>query len=184
MCLGWHRAFDSIDLKARIRIKAIVCDGHRGILLETNDRNWSIQRCHFHLLARIQSRKSRFAIARNKDEAHYIFRHVNIVLKSRNDRDVQTSLNLLEEVGWLSKSKEIRNILKGFTTNYRDFRSYILHPGLRLPTTNNTAESLASLIAHLKNRLRGFPTMNSFAKWVIALLKFRQQMKCNEHQLH
>lgn len=179
---GWHRAFSRIHQTILIRIKAVVCDGHRGILLGARDRAWIVQRCHFHLLARIQGRRSRFATGRNKKEATDIFHHVGVVLKSIDNKQVQKSLNLLEEIGWLSSSKEIRTVLKGFATNYQDFRSYVKYPELNLPTTNNTAESLASVIGHLKIRMRGFPTMNSFVKWIIALLKFRQTIQCNKYQ--
>lgn len=179
---GWHEAFSKINLSIMNRIKAVVCDGHRGILLEARDRRWVIQRCQFHFLARIQSRRSRFATARHKDEAFKIFHHADIVLKSKNEKEMLESLNILEEIGWISKSKEIRSVLKGFVNNYKDFRSYITYPELNLPATNNTAESLASMIGHLKIRMRGFPTMNSFTKWITAFLKFRQIVKCNKYQ--
>lgn len=179
---GWHQAFEKLDQSVLNRIKAVVCDGHRGILYEARDRKWVIQRCHFHLLARIQSRRSRFAIARHREEANKIFHHVNIVLKSRNPKEIQESLTILEEISWLSKSKEIRTVLNGFGNKYEDFRSYISHPELNLPTTSNTAESLASTIGHLKIRMRGFPTINSFVKWIVAFLKFRQSIKCNKYQ--
>ena len=179
---GWHEAFGRIDGAILKRVRAVVCDGHRGILFQAKDRHWVIQRCHFHLLARIQSRRSRFAIARHRDEANTIFHHVDIVLKRGDEKEIQQSLNILEEISWLSKSKEIGNVLKGFTTNYRDFRSYMTYPELNLPATSNTAESLASIIGHLKIKMRGFPTMNSFTKWITALLKFRQRIKCNKYQ--
>ena len=179
---GWHGAFLSIDRAIMARIKAVVCDGHRGILLEAHDRNWIVQRCHFHLLARIQSRRSRFATARNKEEARKIFYHVQNVLKSGDEKEIRESLNLLEEIGWRSTSKEIRTVLNGFRTNYKDYRSYLTSPELNLPTTSNAAESLASMIGYLKIRMRGFPTMNSFVKWIIALLKFRQTIQCNKYQ--
>ena len=181
---GWHEAIARINRPILTRIKAVVCDGHRGILFEARDRKWMIQRCHFHLLARIQGRRSRFATARHREEARKIFHHLGIVLKSLDKKQIQNSLNILEEISWLSKSKEIRTVLRGFTTNYNDFRSYIMYPELNLPTTNNTAESLASVIGHLKIRMRGFRTMNSFAKWIVALLKFRKSIKCNKYQPH
>lgn len=179
---GWHEAFGKIQLSITGRIIAVICDGHRGILFEARDRHWIVQRCHFHLLARIQSRRSRFAIARHKEEASAIFHHVNVVLKSTNEKALQESLNILEEIGWLSKSREIRTVLSGFITKYKDFRSYLIYPELNLPTTSNSAESLASMIGHLKIRMRGFPTLHSFTKWILALLKFRQRIKCNKYQ--
>jgi hypothetical protein len=179
---GWHQAFESVPPAILECVKAVVCDGHRGILYEAKDRKWIIQRCHFHLIARIQSRRSRYILSRNKEESKKIFSHVGVVLKSTDQKQVQKSLNILEEIGWTSKSKEIGTTLNGFATNYENFRSYIDYPELNLPITSNTAESLASTIADLKRRMRGFPTMNSFEKWIIALLKFRQNIRCNKYQ--
>jgi hypothetical protein len=179
---GWHQAFENVPPAILGRVRAVVCDGHRGILYEARDRNWIVQRCHFHLIARIQSRRSRYALSRNKEESKKIFNHVGVVLKSTEQKEIQKSLNILEEIGWISKSREIRTTLNGFATNYKNFRSYIDYPELNLPITSNTAESLASTIADLKRRMRGFPTMNSFEKWIIALLKFRQNIKCNKYQ--
>jgi hypothetical protein len=179
---GWHEAFLTIDHSILRRSMAVVCDGHRGILYEARARRILVQRCHFHLIARIHGRRSRFVTARNKPEAHKIFRHVDTVLKNKNEEQVQIALDTLEKISRLSSSKEIRTILRGFGTNYRDFRTYMTHPELNLPTTNNTAESLASTIGYLKIRMRGFPTLNSFTKWITTLLKFRQRITCNKYQ--
>lgn len=179
---GWNRAFKTLDSSVTSRIKAVVSDGHKGILLEAKDYGWVVQRCQFHLLARIQGRRSRFALGKHKEEANEIYHHVCVVFKNLDQKTIQSSLNILEEIGWHSTSNEIKLTLRGFVTNYRDYRSYITHPELNLPTTNNTAESLASTVGYLKIRMRGFPTMQSFEKWVTALFKFRKSIKCNKHQ--
>lgn len=177
--LGWRMAMDTIPVSVMNRIRAIVCDGHRGLVGAGLRNRWVIQRCQFHLLARIQSRRSRFRIARNKKEAEAIFAHVRVVLSSTDETAVNASLVTLEQIGWKSTSPEIRNVLSGFVKNYRDYRSYLTHPSLHLPTTTNTAECLASAVADLKQRMRGFPTLRSFERWIIALLKFKKQIACN-----
>lgn len=177
--LGWRKAMDTIPVSVRHRILAIVCDGHRGLISEGFWRGWVIQRCHFHLLARIQSRRSRFRIARHQEEAGMIFKHAHVVLASMDEVAVTRALVALEDIGWQSTSPEIRKVLSGFVSQYRDYRSYLKRPHLHLPTTNNTAESLASIIADLKRRMRGFPTLRSFERWIIALLKFKKTIACN-----
>lgn len=176
---GWRMAMDTIPTPVMSRIQALVCDGHVGLVQEGFWRKWVIQRCHFHLLARIQSRRSRFRIARNKEEAVKIFARVRAVLSCTDAAVVNASLAALEEIGWNSTSPEIRKILSGFVKNYRDYRSYLTHSALHLPTTNNTAECLGSAIADLKQRMRGFPTLRSFERWITALLKFKKQIACN-----
>lgn len=176
---GWKAAMDSLPETVRKRVVALVCDGHNGLLTEAKWRAWPLQRCHFHLLSRIQSRRSRWKIARHKVEAEKIFRHAHRVLEHPNECEIQDSLTVLEEIGWTSGSPEIRKVLSGFVRNFRDHRLYLKRPDLHLPTTNNTAESLASSIADLKYRMRGFPTLHSFTHWVIALLKFKKKIACN-----
>lgn len=181
-CERWRRAIETIPKEILCRIRAIVCDGHVGLVTEGLWRNWIIQRCHFHLLARIQSRRSRFQIARHKQEAEKIFTHLYVALAHPDAVRITESLNILEEISWLSTSPEIRKVLSGFVRNYKDYRSYLVHPGLHLPITNNSAESLASSIADLKHRMRGFKTSYSFQCWIVALLKFKRQVKCRGYQ--
>ena len=157
----------------------MISDGHLGLVHEGLWRGWVIQRCHFHLLARIQSRRSRFATARNRKEAEEIFRLARIVLAHADETAIQQPLVRIEEIGWNSTSPEIRKVLSGFVKNYQQYRSYLRHPELHLPITNNTAESLASSIADLKHRMRGFPTLRSFSQWIVALLKFKKSIACN-----
>lgn len=180
--LGWREATNTISKSILPRIKAIVCDGHRGLLSEALWRGWIVQRCQFHLLARIQSRRSRFRIARHRDEAEAISKHTQYILKHPIEQELRKSLNSLEEIGWHSKSPEIQKVLSGFVRNYQDYRSFLTHPELNLPTTSNTAECLASTIADLKRRMRGFRTRDSFCSWIIALLKFKRKIKCNGYQ--
>lgn len=176
---GWKMAIDSLPETVKKRVVALVCDGHNGLLAEAKWRGWLLQRCHFHLLARIQSRRSQWKIARHKAEAETIFHHVRRVLEHPDEHKITDSLAVLEEIGWTSTSPEIRKVLSGFVRNFGDYRLYLNRPDLRLPTTNNTAESLASSIADLKRRMRGFPTLHSFTSWIIALLKFKKKVACN-----
>jgi len=136
---GWSEAFETIPETAQIRIKALVCDGHVGLVGEAKEKRWVLGRCHFHLLARIQSRRSLSFIARNKKEAEIIFLHVRTILYGRNEQSILTSLNVIEEIGWISSSPTIRTTLSGFVKHYEDYRTYLEYPDLHLPTTNNTA---------------------------------------------
>lgn len=176
---GWSEAFETIPHSVQIRIKALVCDGHIGLVEGAKWRMWVLGRCHFHLLARIQSRRSLSFIARNKKEACTIFSNVRTVLYGKNEESIRIALNVIEEISWISSSPTIRTTLSGFVRHYEDYRTYMKYPKLHLPITNNTAESLASLIGGLKYKLRGFKTEDSLKSWVSALLKFKKKIKCN-----
>lgn len=175
---GWKQALHTISPSIKTRITAIVCDGHNGLIIEAKLSHWIIQRCHFHLIARLQMRLS-WRIPEKRMNTEIIFSHIYTILQSRDLMAVHRSLAVLVVKRKDSSSKEIRRILAGFITNYQHYRSYLVYPEYNLPTTNNSAESLASSIADLKHRLRGFPTITSFKQWVMALLKFKKKITCN-----
>lgn len=175
---GWNRAFDTIPDSVRSRIVALTCDGHTGLVSEARWRNWKLQRCHFHLIARLQSRRSRWRKGRHKEEAGRIYERVKVVLESQNIAEVAKAVNELEEIGWTSTSPEVRTILNGLTTNYADYRTYLKYPNLYLPTTNNTAETFVGLVEELSRRGRGFKTIKAFNEWITVLIKTRKKIFC------
>lgn len=176
---GWGEALDTLPYATRSSITAIVCDGHSGLVNYARWSNWLIQRCHFHLIARIQSRRSRWKQSRHKEEGEKIYKLVNRILTNRSEKTFTSTISEIEEIGWLTKSPDLSRALLGFVNNYRDFRTYIYHPELNLPTTSNTAESFISCIEGLCHRARGFSSKNSFEKWIFALVKHKKKIKCN-----
>lgn len=178
-CLGWRRAINTLPPAVRASIQAIVCDGHVGLVSEAKWSSWLIQRCHFHLIARLQSRRSKWRTSRHQDEGKRIYRLVSKVLTAPNEKSLLKPLILLEEIGWLSSSPEIRKTLSGFVRNYEDYRTYLKYPELRLPRTNNTVEAFIGLIQNLCHRTRGFSTLDSLKEWIEALIKYKKFIKCN-----
>ena len=65
-----------------------------------------------------------------------------------------------------------------FLANYQDYRTYLSHPTLRLPTTNNTAETLVHLIETLSQKARGFRRVQTLNEWITVLIKVRKQIYC------
>lgn len=175
----WRLAINSLPTAILPRIRAIVCDGHRGTVNYAKNHKWIIQRCQFHLIAAIQGRRSRWKHSRHRKEAEYIFNLVHQVLKDNDEVKIPALLLKIEDCALSTTSKELRRVLLGFVNNYEDFRNYFYHPELNLPTTTNTAESFISSIEELCHRLRGFPTLESFEKWIEALTKYRRKIKCN-----
>ena len=92
---------------------------------------------------------------------------------------VQTTINELEVIGWTHRSPELRRVLTGFVNHYDDYRTYLTHPALRLPTTNNTVESLNSIIEKARKRANGFRSLKATHTWIIVALKTRGRIACN-----
>ncbi len=100
------------------------------------------------------------------------------MLTQETDEGLTAALSRIEEIGWTTTSKKLKIALLGFVTHAKEYRTYITHPELNLPTTNNTAESMNALIQSLAGRAHGFRTVASFNAWIIALCKEHKTIKC------
>jgi len=176
---GWSEALERLPKKAKSSIFVLVCDGHGGLVNCARKYGWLVQRCHFHLIARLQSRRSKWKTGRHQEEGKRIYRLVNKVLTIKKEKAILKALVELEEIGWLSSSPEIARTLSGFIRNYKDYRTYLEHPELNLPRTSNTAESFIGCIQKLCQRARGFASLESLEAWIEALIKYKKFIKCN-----
>ena len=175
---GWRLAFDSLSPDVMGRVVALTCDGHNGLVYEARYRGWLLQRCHAHLIMRIQSRRSRWYSSQHKAEGEEIYRLVKRALTEPNEQALQPILSRIEEMGWQTSSPDLRRTLLGFVTNHQDWRTYLKHLDLNLPTTNNTAESFGSCVNELVHRARGFRSRTALIKWIAALIKNKKTLKC------
>jgi hypothetical protein len=177
--LGWHEAFKRLPLKTKAAIVALVCDGHIGLVSTAKRENWILQRCHFHLVARLQSRRSKWHLSRHGDEGRLLYAFVSNVMNNTSLDSISTSLERLHEYLQTSPLGELRNIIMGFTKHYMDYRSYLTYPTLNLPRTNNAVESMIGSIRSFCSRARGFRTISALTAWVDAVLKSKQRITCN-----
>lgn len=175
---GWHEAFAAVPGELLSRIKALVSDGHNGLILEAGYRGWLMQRCHFHLIARLQQHRSRWMRGLHEREGKRIYALIMQALETRSPRILARSLAHLAVVGRTTTSREVRRILSGFLTNHADYRTYLRYPELHLPTTSNTAEAFVGIIRDLCRRARGFRTVRTMNQWIDALVKARKTIKC------
>ena len=177
--LGWREAFERLPVVTRRKIRAVVCDGHRGPVNYAKQHRWLIQRCHFHLLAAIQGRRSRGRKSRHSIEGQRIYSLVKRCLETTNEADAQTLVYQIENESLDTKSPQLRIILRGFVNFYEDYRQYHYHPELHLPTTSNAAESFIGSIEELCHQTRGFVSPVAFQAWIFALAKLKQTITCN-----
>lgn len=175
---SWQQAFETVPVAIRSRVKALVCDGHRGLVNFAKREHWLIQRCHFHLLAAIGGRRSRSRRSRHWAEGQRIYQLVKAVLTTADEVIVPRLLQQIDDEALTTSSPELRKYLRGFVTAWEDFRSYRYHPELNLPTTNNTAESLAGCLTELLHRARGFSSLSAIEKWFAAFVKYKKTIKC------
>ena len=176
---GWREAFERLPVATRRKIKAVVCDGHRGPVNYAKQHEWLIQRCHFHLLAAIQGRRSRGRKSRHSIEGQRIYSLVKRCLETADEAEAKALIYQIDDESLNTKSPQLRIILRGFVNYYEDYRQYCYHPDLHLPTTSNAAESFIGSIEELCHRARGFVSPATFQAWIFALAKLKQTITCN-----
>lgn len=181
-CLGWHEAFGLLTIETKAFVRALVSDGHSGLLSVAKQQGWIIQRCNFHIIAKIQGRRSRWARSRHREMGEKLYKLLNIILTNRNETIVQKALLELTDIRLVIGSTQLKRYLSGFIRNYHQYRSYLVYADLRLPRTSNSAEALIGQIRKLCNRAHGFRTISSLTLWITALLKFKKTITCNGFQ--
>ena len=176
---GWSRAFASLDPDVFKRITALACDSCSGLLGFAKRQGWVVQRCHFHLLARLSHHCSQRKFGKNPILGRHFQKLANIVITSTNEEQVTTALNELQEMKIHAMSKSFKTVLSGFLKHYQEYRAYINYPQLGLPNTSNTAEHFNSCIRDLQYRARGFRSFKSLSAWIEVLVKSSKTVTCN-----
>lgn len=177
--LGWQRAFNMLPPEVHRLIVALVCDGHKGLYSVARRNKWKIQLCIFHILAKIQGRRSRWAYSRHREEGTRLYQLLKKALTSISQQNVSDALIELEELRIQTRSPQLKGYLSGFIKRHRLYRTYLIHPELHLPRTSNSTESLIRMIRKLLSRTHGFRTKDSLIHWIEVLLKSKQTMACN-----
>lgn len=179
VALGWQEAFALIPPAVLTRIQALVCDGHSGLVYMAKNNNWVLQRCHFHLLARIAHNASFGPLGKNYGVGLRVRNLVQVVLYSVDMQAVTLALEALKRIKVTITSRNFKTVISGFILHYEDYRSYYNFPQHNLPATSNTAESLNALLRNLQYRARGFRTPASFLAWFIGFCKYKKFITCN-----
>ena len=180
--VNWFNALDQVPPEVKKRVKALVSDGHQGIVNYAKSYGWVRQRCTFHLIAAMQGRRSRRKYSSHRDEGELIYRLTRSVLGETDLVKFFKSLSELESLGWQTKSNQLRKIISGFVKSVDDYRSWLIYPELNLPDTSNSAESIIGIFERFHARSRGFKTVESLEQWVVAILKYRQEIFCRPKQ--
>jgi len=153
---NWKQALATLPEAQISQVRAMVCDGHRGLLDFAKRRNWLIQRRRFHLIAFIQGRRSRWGKGLHREEGKRIYAAVIRVLDAPIDADITALRIAVDNLALSTTSRELRKALSGFATNAEYYRTHLYHPELHLPRTNNASEACIGSIESLLKRLRAF----------------------------
>ena len=177
---GWRVHFAMLPPPIDKRLVAAVCDGRTGLVALVRERGLIVQRCHFHLIARLQIKRSKRRGSRHYAEGVRLYH----LLKIARTAPAPAARVARDELGIEAHRapRGLRTVLSGFVLNYADYRAYRRYPSLKLPITTGSAESLISSVRELLRQLRGVRTCAALERWVRAYLKYRRTIRCNSQQ--
>lgn len=181
--VGWNYAFKQLPLSVHNRICAVVSDGITGVEQYAERNNWIAQRCHFHLIAMLQSlRGQNWSTIKNKKFREKIYQTIRQIISTPDEYEAIRLLNDIREMASNQKCpKWFGRRVRGFIRKWYLFRSYRKYPELNLPITTNSAETTCRLIAETISRTRGFRNPEIFKKWAIVQVRTMKPIKCNGH---
>lgn len=174
----WVQAVATIPLAVKKRICAFVSDGFRGSQLLSEQNHWLHQRCHFHLLANLvrgkSKRRYRVRSSRLRDK---LLEATRTILNSRSTSVLaQARKTIRRLIGRSSCPPYIRKQALEFLEREQDFRTYLRHPKLNLPTTTNAIESTGQMMRKATRTARTPPSLILRA---ITLLRLKKYVICN-----
>lgn len=182
-CAGWLNAFNDLPQETLKNIVALVSDGHKGLVAMAKENDWLMQRCHFHIIAHLQGRRSKSKFSRHRQVGEEIFKLANNILVGVEEKNIQKSMDRLEEIKNKAESPVLKRLIRGFIKQRSQFRTYLDYPELNLPKTSNSAESLVSCVRNLLHRTKGFRTEKSLKEWIEGMIKCKRKIKNNgSHQ--
>ena len=174
----WRMALATIPPETEQRVKAFVSDGFRGSKLITREHGWIHQRCHFHLLMALIRRHGRRSYRvkgagireRLLSVVRILLTTADVMTKRKQTLKAQRLLSHPLCPPW------IRIQTVEFLRTLDDFRAYLTHPELNLPTTNNSIESSGKIIRKATSTAR---TPQSVLLRATAFLRLKKSITCN-----
>lgn len=172
----WNNVIDQMPTSVKKRVIVIVSDGIRGIENIAENNNWILQRCHFHILSRLQKMRGKRASTCGRLVREEIYNSVKLALLETSTRQ----LNILcRRLAMLAQEdgcpRAMRMIVREFLRHLSDFRSYLDYPELQLPTTVNVMESVNSFV---RRKSMTVNTPKSWHKWATACTRLKSKFTC------
>lgn len=175
----WDKAISSLSPSLERRIVALISDNSPGLSRCARKRGWIHQRCHFHLLAGLRAILGRHKNIRYKYEREKAMRLIRLVITEPNRHKISYAIGELRKLG---RRKDLPRTLRfrvnGFLRVWREYRTYINYPKLRLPNTSNVAEAGGNFGRFLLRCRRGFKTEQSLHCWLRTIRLLHPTMTC------
>ena len=181
----WEQVFAAIPTHAYQRICGLVSDNLRGMQLIARRRNWVLQLCQFHMIYKLQFHRRglhrKLKGGKVREEIYLLIRKALILPDGLALKDVLDRLRHLTETS--CGTRRMRLVVLEFLYCIDYYRAFETHPDLGLPSTNNTMESMGSIVRDALKRSHAASNPKSLLLWATALLRLRPATICNNKRL-
>ena len=173
----WSDTFDALPKRIAKCIRALVSDGLPGFPELAARKGWVYQRCHFHLLASlVRGKGMRRYRTRGSTVRERVLEYARILLADEPKKHRHARAALRRYASDPSCPAYARKHVKELLLREEDFRSYLMHPLLNLPTTTNAMESTGRLVRKATRTAR---TPESLLLRATAYLRLKRSVTCN-----
>ena len=173
---SWENIINQLSPSIKKRIIVLISDGIRGIENVAEKNNWIFQRCHFHLLSMLQKMRGKRASTPGRLIREEIYNSVKLALSETSMRRLNILCRRLAVLAHTEGCPQrMKLTIRGFLRSLPEFRSYLDHPELNLPTTVNVMESIHSFVSK-KTKTVNIP--KSWHIWAIACVRFKSKFTC------
>jgi len=174
----WEEAFDALPASVRKQIRALVSDGLPGFRELAGRRRWVYQRCHFHLLASlVRGKGMRRYRTRGSVLRERVVKNARVLLGSGSTAIYRRARRALRRyAGNPSCPAYVRKHICELLDREPDFRAFLTHSALSLPTTTNAMESTGRIVRKATRTAR---TPESLRLRAVAFLRLKRSVTCN-----
>lgn len=181
----WRQVFAAIPEEVKARICALVADNLQGMKLIAQCHRWVFQLCHFHLILKLQLQRGRGSgrqrrALRGGQVREKIYQLICHALEAPEGPLLEAAIDELTKLSQnFCGTQRIQAVVRDFLKSIEFYRAYLIHPKLHLPTTNNSMESMGSIIRDFLRRNRCGSSPKSLLLWTTALIRMRPEITCN-----
>lgn len=173
----WDETFDVLPESVRKQIRGLVSDGLPGFPELAARRGWVYQRCHFHLLASlVRGKGMRRYRTRGSAVRECVLEAARVLLADESGKYRHARAALRRYANNPSCPAYARKRVVELLWREDDFRAYLTHPYLGLPTTTNAMESSGKLV---RRAVRTARTPESLLLRATAFLRLKRSVTCN-----
>jgi hypothetical protein len=182
----WQEVIEALPPDAMMRICAVVVDNLPGLQKIAAKRGWALQLCHFHLLLKLMAQRGRVRYKLRggsvREEIHGLIRCALEIPEGKRYERIIKRLHRLSQGD--CGTERTKSMVSEFLKDLRHYRTYLQRPGLGLPKTTNTVESMCGVVRALLRRTRAGSNPYSVLLWSTALIRMRPHVVCNTHQIN